>query len=445
MTWTPVDTEIAPEWFLKAVAAPHTEHRVQVAGTAVHYLDWGDAGKPGLVLVHGGAAHAHWWSFLAPFFATRWHVVALDLSGHGDSGRRPWYSHETWADEVMTVADAAGFPGPPVVVGHSLGGMVAIMTAARYGDRLAGAVLVDSPVRRPDPESEEGRGGRAFRSPGVYAEEATALAHFRVVPEQPCANPWIIDHIARNSLHRTDEGWTWKFDPVVFSHSLIPLRDQLRSLRCRLALLRGELSAVVPPDTAEYMYELMGRNAPVVSIPEAHHHLILDQPLAFVAALRTLLADWQHSTQRNAVTPRGTSPAVVVTGLVEPDLRVTAHELGALPSVVDDVARYAPGAIGRAVRVADILGSTRVGDDATHCTVIADGGAYRASIPLDDLRDGGWLAFALGESALPTERGGPFRLTVAAGTTLCWNVKQVAELRVTAGEEPDDVPEDPPH
>jgi pimeloyl-ACP methyl ester carboxylesterase len=62
--------------------------------------------------------------------------------------------------------------------------------------------------------------------------------------------------------------------------------------------LRGELSAVVPADTAEYMYELMGRNAPVASIPQAHHHLMLDQPLAFVAALRTLLADWEHSIPR---------------------------------------------------------------------------------------------------------------------------------------------------
>ncbi len=74
-----------------------------------------------------------------------------------------------------------------------------------------------------------------------------------------------------------------------------------------MALLRGDHSVVVPPDIAEYMYELMGRNAPVVSIPEAHHHLLLDQPLAFVAAVRTLLADWQHSIPyRRADTARRT-------------------------------------------------------------------------------------------------------------------------------------------
>jgi pimeloyl-ACP methyl ester carboxylesterase len=294
MTWRPVE-DTPPAWFARALGTSYAEHTIDVDGTAVHYLDWGQPANPGLVLVHGGAAHAHWWTFLGPFFTARWHVVALDLSGHGDSGRRDSYSHWAWADEVMAVSDAAGFPGPPVVVGHSLGGMVTIMTAARFGDRLAGAVIVDSPVRRPDPESEEGRSGRAFRSPGVYPDLASALRHFRLIPEQPCESDYIVDHVARHSLHQTPHGWTWKFDPNLFRHTLVPLRDQLRAVRCRVALIRGERSVVVPPDTADYMYELMGRAAPVVSIPEAHHHLILDQPLAFVASLRTLLADWQHS------------------------------------------------------------------------------------------------------------------------------------------------------
>ena len=288
-----------PGWFTRAVATPHDSRIIDLEGTSVRYLTWGDRGAPGLVLVHGGAAHAHWWSFLAPLFADQWHVVALDLSGHGESGRRDRYSHQTWAAEVMAVCDAERFPGPPVVVGHSLGGLVTIQTAATFGDRLAGVVVVDSPVRRPDPESEEGARGQAFRSPGTYPDLATALTRFKLIPPQPCENGFIIDHVARHSLHRTETGWTWKFDPNLFTHTMVPMRDQLASVRCRIALLRGEMSVVVPPDTAEYMYDLLGRNAPVVSIPEAHHHLTLDQPLAFVAALRTLLADWEHSVPRS--------------------------------------------------------------------------------------------------------------------------------------------------
>lgn len=287
-----------PAWFYRALATPYDESSVEVDGIPIHYLEWGDRAQPGLVLVHGGAAHAHWWTAIAPMFAEDWHVVALDLSGHGDSGRRDDYSHKAWAGEIMAVVERSGFPGPPVVVGHSLGGMVTIQTAADYGDRLRGAVIVDTPVRRPDPESEEGARGRAFRSPGIYPDLDTAIRHFRLIPPQPTDHQFIVDHIARHSLHETAAGWTWKFDATLFRHALVPLRDQLASVKCRVAMFRGEHSVTVPPDIAAYMYELMDRNAPVITIPEAHHHLIIDQPLAFVAALRTLLADWEHSVPR---------------------------------------------------------------------------------------------------------------------------------------------------
>lgn len=282
-------------WFRSALAAPHGERSLDVDGTAIRYLSWGTQGRPGLVFVHGGAAHAQWWSFIAPLFAADWHAVAIHLSGHGDSGWRSDYSHTLWAQEVMAVAADAEFPGPPVVVGHSLGGMVTIQTAATYGHDLAGVVIVDAPVRRPSPEAEEGSSGRAFRSPGVYPTRDEAMAHFRLIPPQPCDNDDIVDWIARNSVHETSEGWTWKFDPRLFRGTIVPLREQLQAIRCRVAMITGELSVVVPPDTAEYMYELLGRTAPIVAIPEAHHHLTLDQPLAFVAALRALLADWDHS------------------------------------------------------------------------------------------------------------------------------------------------------
>ncbi len=287
---------MTPAWFTSAIAHEPSRSDVAVEGTPIRYLSWGDdKGKPGLVFVHGGAAHAHWWSFIAPMFTENWHPIALHLSGHGDSGRRSSYSHEIWAREVMEVSRHAGFPGPPVVVGHSLGGMVTIQTAATYGDDLAGAVIVDAPVRRPDPESVEARSGRAFRAPGVYQTLEEAVSHFRLIPPQPCVNGYIVDYIARTSIYETDQGWTWKFDPRLFMGTLISMRDQLASVRCRVALFTGESSVVVPPDTAAYMYDLMGRVAPVIAIPEAHHHLMLDQPLAFVAALRTLLADWNHS------------------------------------------------------------------------------------------------------------------------------------------------------
>ncbi|HEY2366576.1 MAG TPA: alpha/beta hydrolase [Polyangiaceae bacterium] len=79
------------------------------------------------------------------------------------------------------------------------------------------------------------------------------------------------------------------------------MHEHLANVRCRVAMFRGQYSYVVLPETGEYMYQLLRRNAPLVEIPEAHHHLILDQPLAFIAATRALLADWAHSTPHRKV------------------------------------------------------------------------------------------------------------------------------------------------
>jgi pimeloyl-ACP methyl ester carboxylesterase len=291
--------EAPPTWFSNAVATPSESHGITVEGCEVRYLRWGRTGRPGLVLVHGGAAHAHWWSFIAPLLASQYDVVAPDLSGHGDSGRRNAYPRETWARELMAVIDDAAFPGAPVVVGHSLGGFVTIVAAALYGPRLAGAIVVDSPVRRPDPESEEGARGRMFRNPKTYPSLEEAISHFHLVPPQPCTNSFIIEHIARHALRRVEDGWTWKFDPMVFVKvSLTPMSEFLTNVRCRIALLRGELSDLVPPEIGEYMYGLLDRDAPVIEIPQAHHHVPLDQPLTLVAVIRALLADWEHSLPR---------------------------------------------------------------------------------------------------------------------------------------------------
>lgn len=291
------DAAAPPPWYRTALAEPPQLGAVEVDGCEIRYRTWGDPGHRGVVLVHGGAAHARWWDHLAPLIASNRRVVALDLSGHGDSGRRHDYHPETWAEEVRVVAEAA-VPAPrPVLVGHSMGGFVTMVSAATYGDRLAGVVVVDSPVRRPDPESEEGRRGRMFRSPKTYASLDEAVEHFHLVPPQPVVLPWLVRDVARHSLAETDEGWTWKFDPRIFGR--FPHRrfdEYLGDAACRVAVFHGEHSHIVTADVTDYMHEVLGRNAPFVEIPAAHHHLILDQPLAFVAALRAILADWQHST-----------------------------------------------------------------------------------------------------------------------------------------------------
>jgi pimeloyl-ACP methyl ester carboxylesterase len=304
----------APKWFTDALAATGTDHTLDVSGCSIHYRTWGDAKNPGLVLVHGGAAHTHWWDFVAPLLSEHYFVAALDLSGHGDSGHRDEYPREVWVEELIHVSEACAFRAPPIVIGHSMGGLVTIAAAALHGEKLAGAIIVDAPVRKPDPETEARRGPPgAWRSQRIYPDLGTALARFRLLPSQPCENDYIINHIALHSLRPIviDEqnldrvkgegmvgstGYTWKFDPRVFHRSTQTLMTEyLAAVRCRVALLRGEFSIAVPPETSEYMYELLDRNSPFVTIPQAHHHVLLDQPLAFISVIRALLADWEHS------------------------------------------------------------------------------------------------------------------------------------------------------
>jgi len=290
-----VTAAAAPAWFTAALAAPSREGTVEAGGVPIHYLEWGAAESPGLLLVHGGAAHAHWWSFLAPLLADRWHSAALDLSGHGDSGHRESYSLEAWAEEAMVVTERAAFPGPPVVVGHSMGGLVAAQAALDFGERLAGVVLVDAPLKRPDPESQEGSRSPALRAPSIYPTRAEAVAHFRLLPAQPVSHRFLLEHVAAHSVHEVPGGWTWKFDPVVFRRQRLPVGERLPGAGCRLALIYGEHSAIVPPDIAAYTAEMMGPGAPVAAIPGAHHHLLLDRPLEFLSALRGLLLSWGHA------------------------------------------------------------------------------------------------------------------------------------------------------
>lgn len=288
----------APEWFEWATSiVPLTETR-SVDGCVIHSLHWGTRGLPGLVLVHGGAAHAHWWRFVAPFFTAEYDVVALDLSGHGESAWRERYQLEGWAAEIEAVIGDARFAQKPVVVGHSLGGLVTITAAAVHGESMAGAIIVDS-VPKFGAKHEQ-RGEAEVRAPKVYPTLHEAMAHFRLLPSQPAShNPFIFEFIARTSLTQTAQGWSWKFDPrIITGLALENMQAHAASVKCRVGVIRGELSKILTLEGTQLLSSWLGHRAPIIEIPRAHHHLMIDEPIAFVSALRALLADWRHSTPR---------------------------------------------------------------------------------------------------------------------------------------------------
>lgn len=280
-----------PAWFSTMLETPSETGIVEVDGVDIVWKAWGERGKPGVMLVHGGVAHKQWWDAIAPAMLENRRVAAIDLSGMGDSGHREVYRVPQYADEVKAVAEAAGLfdAGKPYQVGHSFGGFVTMMSAMNYGDELAGAIILDSPVRPPDEQrssSPPRRGGK------VYEDMETPIARFRLLPPQPCDQIAVIDHIARNSLKAVDGGFSWKFDVNLWAKMEFQRRDPevLRdTAKCPLAFFRGSETTLVTDEIWAFMHSTFGPDTPMISIPAAGHHLILDQPLAIASALETLM------------------------------------------------------------------------------------------------------------------------------------------------------------
>ena len=288
----------SPAWFDAALAQTPQRTIVPVEGAGVEALAWGRPEDPGLLLLHGFAANADWWSFIAPFLATGRRVVALSFSGMGGSDWRDAYSMDQHMREVLAVAEAHHlFAGGrrPLLAGHSYGSFIARLLGADHGDRLEGVVLVDGPLSRTRGDRAPRLGGGVHR---VYPSFEAALARFRFVPAQTCENLYIADHIARASLKPATgpdgtEGWTWRFDGELRSKAAsAPLTRLIRPLGCPSALIFGERSLLMTPQRLEFMQEITAPGTPWITVPDAGHHLMADQPLALVAALRGLLSAW---------------------------------------------------------------------------------------------------------------------------------------------------------
>jgi pimeloyl-ACP methyl ester carboxylesterase len=283
-----------PDWFTHALEQPYESREVDVEGARIAYRAWGKAGAAPVVLVHGGAAHAGWWDTTAPYLAADHRVIAIDLSGHGDSDRRKSYAITTWANEVMAVAGAES-DLVPVIFGHSMGGFVALTAGRDHGPSLLGVAAIDSPVRELSAEAKAwiAAGGHGD-IPGnkVYADRETILGRFRTLPEDTSTLSYVKDHIAEGSIVEVDAGWTWKFDPHIFLSSRME-PEELAAIDCEVALIRGE-RGMATSDITDLVAERLGGHVPVTLIPDAGHHIMLDQPVALIAVLQTLLGQWRQ-------------------------------------------------------------------------------------------------------------------------------------------------------
>ena len=188
--------------------------------------------------------------------------------------------------------------GAPVVVGHSFGGRIAVGLAHDFGEELAAAVMVDPPFFAPKNERNPAPPRATPREHSVRPSLEAIIARFRLAPPQACENLFILDFIARRSARKAvdaegNAGWSLSFDPHFWEKfgRLDPVA-LVKAVRAPLALIRGGKSQLFQAEDAAYLMSLIAPGSPYVEIPEAEHHVMIDQPLAFVAALRALLTAW---------------------------------------------------------------------------------------------------------------------------------------------------------
>ncbi len=291
--WDKGESEPAiPGWFWQAIETEAETHSVEVDECDVMYRLYPKSGKPGLLLIHGMYAHSRWWDFIAPQLLDQFDVAAMDLTGMGDSDYRYKYDSNTYAEEIAAVITDAGFGTNTTVVAHSFGGYQAVRAANLYSERFAKLILVDSGIRHPDdPPPEHAMMMMGVRSK-VYPDKAGAIQRFRLQPPQSCDNEYILRHIAQNSVMPVEGGgWSWKYDDDLPSAIQETERnpEDYRGIGVPLGLIYGNDSELFSQRTLAYMRELVPQEFPAVGLEGAQHHVFLDQPLAFIDALRDMV------------------------------------------------------------------------------------------------------------------------------------------------------------
>ena len=285
-------TYSTPQWFWDAIDRKPESGFVTVEGSDINFLCWGERGNLGLLFVHGHNAHAHWWDFIAPNYADKYQVVALDLSGMGDSDHREEYSADLYAKEIVAVADRCEMPSDTILVSHSFGGILSIRAVAKNPERFRGLILLDSGIKHPDdirPEEPE-----RLAVAKLYPSSEIARSRFRLQPAQQCENQFIVDHIARHSIEYIDEGFGWKFDEEQRQRmeAYNDVQTDFESISIKCALIYGDRSEYFSADSANHMRSLLP-HLEVNELADAQHHLFLDQPLSFIDALSAQVAAWE--------------------------------------------------------------------------------------------------------------------------------------------------------
>ena len=282
-----------------------TSHTYFSQRLRLHYLDWGNAGAPNLLLLHGMRDHCHSWDWVAQRLRERFHIVAPDLRGHGDS---QWaigsgYAHTDYVYDIAQLVRQTKL-APVTIIAHSMGGTLACLFAGLYPDQVHRLVVVEGvghwwrffeqpPVQQRLRGWIDGIRSQAARIPRRYAtlEEAFRRMH--------TTNPHLSAEQARHltehgSLQNEDGTYTWKFDNFTHAHPPFDIGSDdtealWRDISCPVLCInaaQGYPHRIGQDDTLEHFGD-----ARVVTIEGAGHWLHHDRLDAFMGAVEAFLAN----------------------------------------------------------------------------------------------------------------------------------------------------------
>ena len=262
---------------------------ITVNGIRLHYLDWGSAGKQPFIMLHGISRVAHQFDHLAPRFKNDYHVIAIDMRGHGDSGWSPEgaYLVEDYVKDIEAFVDQLNLRNL-VLLGNSTGGRVVQVYAGLHPDRVAKLISEDvGPERTNDIATSFQQ--QVQREANGWASEEELVAQLKR------SNAKTPEEILRSYAHygakqRDDGRFVWKRDPNL-AKGFVPteLWRFVREIRCPTIYILGGASRIVPPETQQELKKVLPK-VQVVVMPGLGHYPDQESTEEFVKIVQGFLA-----------------------------------------------------------------------------------------------------------------------------------------------------------
>jgi esterase len=254
---------------------------VMSGGLRLHVVDWGNPSAPPLVLLHGIDRIARTFDHVVPYFADRYHVIAMDLRGHGDSGWDPEgrYLVEDHVGDLEALVRALGLRNV-TLWGNSTGGRVVQVFAGRHPELVAAVIAEDVGPERPR-SIAEAYARRVKQEESGWTGPEALLTQMRS-SAQPLPDRVLEPYVRYGTKRREDGRLVWKRDPnLVKGFVETELWRDVRAIRSPILYVLGGRSTIVPAATQEELKKALPQ-VRIVTMPGLGHYPSDEKPEEFV-------------------------------------------------------------------------------------------------------------------------------------------------------------------